>query len=387
MKNQDLKTRDVLVKAVEKILPGAEALEKLLKKRKVRFYLGIDPTSPQLHLGHAVTLRKFRDLQDLGHEGILLFGTFTAQIGDPSGRKESRKPLSISEIEKNMEDYKKQASKILDISNLRIEHNHRWLEKLNFKDLVKIASCFTVSRLLERNMFQERLKKGGEVGVQEFLYPLMQGYDSVALDVDLEIGASDQLFNMMVGRKLQRVFNKKEKFVLTVPLLLGLDGRKMSKTYNNAVNLSDTPKDMYGKIMSLKDNLIIHYFELCTDVPQKEVKKLKPLKAKARLAREITAFYHGRKAALLAEKEFNRVFKEKKLPSNIPAFKAKEEVRNILDFLTQSRLAPSRSEAKRLVLQKGVKLDGKIIANWNDDLKIKKGQVLRVGKKKFVKIV
>ncbi len=392
----DQKIEEVLTRGVEKTLPSKKRLAKLMKKRKIRLYLGIDPTSLELHLGHAIPLRKLREFQELGHEVILLFGTFTAQIGDPSEREEERKPLTPEQIKKNMATYKKQAAKILDISKVKIKYNADWLAKLKFKDLIKLTSHFTVSRLLERDMFQRRLKKGGEVWVSEFLYPLMQGYDSVVMDVDLEIGSSDQLFNMLVGRKLQRIYNKKEKFVLTVPMLLGLDGRKMSKTYGNTVNLTDSPNEMYGKIMSLRDDLILQYFKLCTEVPEKEIKeigerlklkKINPRDLKAKLAREITSLYHGKKTALLAEREFERIFRKKKLPRKIPKIKIKEKRLNILDLLTKIKLAKSKSEAKRLIFQKGVKIDGKIEEDWRKLIEIKKEMVIQVGKRKFLKLI
>ena len=390
------KIEEVLIKGVEEILPNKEQLKNLMMKRKIRLYLGIDPTSPQLHLGHAIALRKLKDFQDLGHEVILLFGTFTARIGDPSGRDKKRKPLTPSQIEKNMKTYKDQSSKILDFSRVKIKGNADWLEKLNFNDLVKIASQFTISRLLERDMFQERIKAGGEVWLNELMYPLMQGYDSVAMDVDLEIGSSDQLFNALVGRKLQKIFRNKEKFVLITPMLLGLDGRKMSKTYGNTVNLTDSPAEMYGKLMSLKDELILQYFQLCTNLPLKEIKEMErelrrkeinPIEAKSRLAREIVTIYHGWEKAEEAEKEFNRVFREKKLPLKIPVIQIKEKKLNILELLTKTKLISSKSEAKRLILQKAVKINGALKENWQEIIEIKKEMVIKVGKRRFKKIV
>ena len=390
------KIEEVLIKGVERILPNKEQLKNLMMKRKIRLYLGIDPTSPQLHLGHAIALRKLKDFQDLGHEVILLFGTFTARIGDPSGRDKKRKPLTPSQIEKNMKTYKDQSSKILDFSRVKIKGNADWLEKLNFNDLVKIASQFTISRLLERDMFQERIKAGGEVWLNELMYPLMQGYDSVAMDVDLEIGSSDQLFNALVGRKLQKIFRNKEKFILITPMLLGLDGRKMSKTYGNTVNLTDSPAEMYGKLMSLKDELILQYFQLCTNLPLKEIKEMErelrrkeinPIEAKSRLAREIVTIYHGWEKAEEAEKEFNRVFREKKLPLKIPVIQIKEKKLNILELLTKTKLISSKSEAKRLILQKAVKINGALKENWQEIIEIKKEMVIKVGKRRFKKIV
>ena len=390
------KIEEVLIKGVERILPSKEELKNLMMKRKIRLYLGIDPTSPQLHLGHAIALRKLKDFQDLGHEVILLFGTFTARIGDPSGRDKKRKPLTPSQIEKNMKTYKDQSSKILDFSRVKIKGNADWLEKLNFNDLVKISSQFTISRLLERDMFQERIKAGGEVWLNELMYPLMQGYDSVAMDVDLEIGSSDQLFNALVGRKLQKIFRNKEKFILITPMLLGLDGRKMSKTYGNTVNLTDPPAEMYGKLMSLKDELILLYFQLCTNLPLKEIKEIErklskkeinPIEAKSRLAKEIVTIYHGGKKAEEAEKEFNRVFREKKLPLKIPVIQIKEKKLNILELLTKTKLISSKSEAKRLILQKAVKINGVLKENWQEIIEIKKEMVIKVGKRRFKKIV
>ncbi len=391
----DRKIEEVLTRGVEKILPSEKELAGLMKKRKIRLYLGIDPTSPELHLGHAIPLRKLKEFQGLGHEIILLFGTFTAQIGDPSERDKKRKPLTPVQIKKNMATYREQASKIIDFSKVKIKYNADWLAKLTFGDLVKLTSHFTVPRLLERDMFQRRLKEKKEVWVNEFLYPLMQGYDSVAMDVDLEIGSTDQLFNMLVGRKLQRIYNKKEKFILTTPMLVGLNGQKMSKTYENTVNIMDSSHEMYGKIMSLKDDLIVQYFKLCTEVPEEKIKeiekklkfnKINPRDAKARLAREVVSIYHSKGAARMAGREFNQVFKEKKLPSKIPEIKLKEKKLNILDLLTKTKLARSRSAAKRLILQKGIKIDNVVEKDWQKVMKIKKGMIVQVGKRKFLRL-
>jgi len=395
-KNLDKKIEEVLTKSVETVLPSKKSLKETLKKRKIRLYLGVDPTSPKLHLGHTVPLRKLKEFQELGHEAILLFGTFTAQIGDPSDRDEARKPLNPNQVRENMATYKSQASKILDFSKTKIKFNGDWLAKLNFKDVIKLASNFTVSRLLERDMFQKRLKEGKEVWVNEFLYPLLQGYDSVAMNVDLEIGATDQTFNILVGRKLQEIYNKKEKFVLTTPMLIGLDGRKMSKTYNNTVNLTDSSSEMYGKIMSLKDNFIVHYLQLTTSLPLKEIekieynlknKKINPIEAKARLAKEIVMTFHGEKEAFSAEKEFNKIFRNKGLPSSIPEKKIKNKKIRILDLLVETGLVFSKSEAKRMILQKGVKIDSIVQERWDEVVEIKKGEIIQVGKRKFVKLL
>lgn len=389
------KIKAALSRGVVEVLPSREGLAQLMRKRRLRLYLGIDPTSPQIHLGHALPLRKLREFQELGHETILLIGTFTAQVGDPSGRDKARKPLPLTQIKKNLATYKKQAAKILDLNKTRIDYNHKWLGRLKFGELVELASHFTVSRLLERDMFQRRLKKGDEVWASELLYPLMQGYDSVALNVDLEVGSTDQTFNMLVGRKLQKLYNKKEKFVLTTPMLVGLDGRKMSKSYGNAVNLTDSPKEMFGKIMSLKDELIGPYFELCTGLLSREVeairrdleqRKVNPREVKARLAREIVKAYHGPQKAQKAEQEFDKIFREKRPPSKIRKVALKEKALDPLSLLIKTKLVSSKTQGKRLVLQGGVRLGGKILTDWRREVELKKGQVLQVGKRRFVRI-
>ena len=385
----------VLERGVVEILPDKKSFLNLAKKRKLKIYFGIDPTSPNLHLGHFVPLKKLAEFQQLGHETILLIGDFTAQIGDPSGRDKKREPLTQEQVQRNMKNYKAQLSKVLNLSKTKIAYNSRWLAKMGLKDVLELASHFTVSRLLERDMFQERLKKGQEVWVSEMLYPLLQGYDSVALDVDLEIGATDQKFNMLVGRKLQKIYRKREKFVLTVPLLLGLDGRKMSKTYNNTVNLTDPPNEMFGKIMSLKDELIFEYFRLLTDVPEKEVinmeeavkeGKLNPRDAKEKLALEIVTFFWGEDKALQAKKEFIKVFREKEIPEDIPNFFSPKTSYPILDLLIYLHLANSKSEAKRLIKQGGVKIDKVVVKDPKIVVEVKEGMVIQVGKRKFARL-
>jgi tyrosyl-tRNA synthetase len=386
---------EVLERGVVEILPSKRTFLDLAKKKRLKIYFGIDPTSPNLHLGHFVPLKKLAEFQKLGHETILLIGDFTAQIGDPSGRDKKRKPLSFEQIQKNMETYKEQLSKVLDLSKTKIVYNSQWLSKMGLKEVLELTSHFTVSRLLERDMFQERIKKGKEIWVSEMLYPLMQGYDSVALNVDLEIGATDQKFNMLVGRKLQRIYNKKEKFILTTPILLGLDGRKMSKTFKNTINIQDSPEEMFGKIMSLKDELMFQYFELCTDLSQKEIERMKkeielgnlnPKDAKETLALKIVSFFWGENKAGEAREKFERVFKRKEIPEDIPTFFAPKDSYPILDLLVFLNLAKSKSEAKRLVKQGGVKIDKIIEKNPKKIVKVKEGMVIQVGKRKFAKL-
>src|SRR3989344_3219206 len=364
-----------LERGIAEVLPSREALDSLMKKRKIRIYLGVDPTSPDLHLGHAVALRKLRQFQDLGHEVVLLFGTFTAQIGDPSGQDKMRQPLRPKEIAVNMATYKKQAGLVLNNSKTEYKENGVWLGKLKLDEILKIASHLTVSRLLERDMFQERLKLGREIWLHEILYPLLQGYDSVVLDVDAELGGTDQTFNILVGRRLLESMKKKEKFVVTVPLLPGLDGRKMSKSYGNTVNLLDSPNEMYGKIMSLNDGLVPQYFELCTDISPTAAT---PRDLKAQLAKEIVRMYHGEKKAQEAEQEFNQVFRNKEMPSEIAEFRINLP-KDIVFILVETKIAASKSQARRLVEQKGVKFEGRVIKDPKENI-IEEG-ILQVGRR------
>jgi tyrosyl-tRNA synthetase len=382
---------ELLVRAVETVVPADLAEAKIASGKKLRVYLGIDPTGSKLHIGHSVPLRKLRAFQDAGHEVIFLIGSFTAMIGDPSGRDQLREPLTFDQVQENFQTYKRQAEKILDFSRLKVVYNHEWLEKLNFHDIVKFASPFTVQQQLDREMFKRRMAEEKPIGLHEFLYPLMQGYDSLMLDVDVEIGGNDQLFNMLCGRTLQQIHGKREKFVLTTKLIEGTDGRKMSKTFENCVYLEDEPHDMYGKIMSVKDELILPYMECCTGVPLEEIKDMahlmeskncNPRDLKARLAREIVSLYHGTVAAASAEEEFYRVFKEGNLPEHVEEYLAKKGA-SLLDVLVLSRLAPSKSEARRLMEQGGVKLNDKVITLVDE--KVSEG-VLKVGKRKFVRI-
>jgi tyrosyl-tRNA synthetase len=372
------KIKEILNKRVAEVLPKKKDLSGLLEKRKIRLYLGIDPTGRNLHLGHTVPLKKLQEFADLGHEAILLIGTGTVLTGDPSQRKEARKRITEKEIKDNMKTWKKQASKVLDFSKVKIKYNGEWLLKLKLEDIVNIASNISAVKLFQREMFQRRIKEGSTVWAHETLYPLLQGYDSVAMDVDLEIGGTDQVFNMIIGRELQRKINNKEKFIITVPMALGTDGNPMSKTSGNCIWLSDKPKDMFGKVMSIPDKLIISYFELFTDVSLKETKKhekelkekrINPSELKRKLAFEVVKSYYSEKEAKESKEEFDRIFKEKKAPSKISSIKIKE-----------------KKEAKRLILQGGVKINGEVKKDWKENIEIKKGKIIQVGKRKFIKL-
>lgn len=384
------KINNVLTRGVENIYPNRQALEKTLKSgQKLRIYSGIDPTG-KLHIGHGVVLEKLRQFQVLGHEIIILIGDFTATIGDPTGKSSPRKPLTRKEVLENAKDYKKQVGKILNIrkSNVRFLHNEEWTNKLKPKDMLGLASNFTVAQLLERDMFQKRIGAGKDIHLHEFLYPIFQAYDAVTMDVDMQIGGNDQTFNMLAGRTLMKKLKNKEKFVLTTKLLTDPTGKKMGKTEANMINLDESPKEIYGKIMNWPDTLIDIGFEICTRVSMDGVGQLTDARrAKARLAKEIVKIYYGEKKAVSAEREFDKIFKEKKLPSKIPEIKIKEKSLNVLDLLVKLKLAPSKSEAKRLVLHRGVRINEKIQEDWRKTVSLKKETIIQVGKRRVVKLI
>ncbi len=369
----------LLHRGVENVLPRELGLKKLRSGERLRVYLGIDPTGSKLHLGHSVPLRKLKAFSDLGHEVIFLVGSFTAMIGDPTGRDTMREPLTRAQIEENFKDYKRQAQKILDFSKVTIRYNHEWLESLKFEGIVQLASKFTVQQMLQRDMFEKRIQEQKPISLHEFLYPLMVGYDSVMLDVDCELGGSDQEFNILAGRHLQQAFNKRDKFVLTTKLIEGTDGRKMSKTYDNAVYLDDAPSEMFGKLMSIKDELVKTYLEVLTDVSGEEIHKIlsgHPKEAKMHLAREIVSMYHNKDAAKKAQDDWTNTFSEGGVPADAPtaaAGKLRDVVKDI-----------STSELRRLVEQGAVSVVGgaKITSI---DSEVVSGTI-RIGKHRFIKI-
>jgi len=392
------KIDEVLERGVEEILPGREGLVALMKKNKIRLYLGIDPTGGRLHLGHTISLRKIQQFADLGHEAILVIGTGTVLAGDPSARNEGRTPVTEKEIKKNISSWRKQAGKILDLGKVKIKYNGDWLLKLNLKDILKIASQISAIQLFKRDMFQRRIENGDTVWLHETLYPLLQGYDSVVLDVDLEVGGKDQTFNMLIGRELQRKMSNREKYVLTTEMILGTDGQPMSKTSENCVWLTDSPGEMFGKIMSIPDEQIIPYFTLLTDVTEEEITEMEellkghsenPMVLKKKLAREIVTMYHSDKEAQEAEEEFEKVVQKKELPTEIKVVNLSKTFisgATITDVVVETELANSRSEAKRLISQGGTTIAGEIITDPNAPFTGESGTVIRVGKRKFVKI-
>ena len=307
-----------------------------------------------------------------------------------------RKILSERDVKVNMKNYIKQIGRILDMNKVELRYNSEWLDKLAVKELINLETHFTAQQLIQRRNFKERWDNNKPIGLHELSYPLLQGFDSLAVKADVELGGFDQLFNLKVGREVQKIFGQQPQDIITLKMLLGLDGRKMSTSWGNVINITDDPKDQFGKIMSMKDELIADYLELCARARLEDIKKIKnslkrkevnPRDLKMDLAREIVSIYHGKKESIAAEREFNRVFKEKKPPEVIPEIKIEETVLNILDLLKRTELAPSRAEAKRLVLQKGVKIDGEVQGDWQKEVNVKKDIIIQVGKRKFVKIV
>jgi tyrosyl-tRNA synthetase len=385
----------VLTRGVAEVLPGKDALAKMMSERKIRLYLGIDPTGALLTLGHSVVLRKLQQFADLGHEVILLIGNGTVRIGDPTGRDSTRPVLTDEIIQENFKTWKEQASKVLNFDQIKIMYNGDWLDKLTYADMVKLMAQTTVQQLTERDMFQERLKKGLPIFGHEIMYPLLQGYDSVAMNVDLELGGTDQTFNMMMGRHLQRVYNNHEKWVLTTPIINGTDGRKMSKSYNNFIALTDQPNDMYGKLMSISDDLIIEYFTLLTDEPIESVEKIaqemrggtNPMAFKKKLAFCITEQYHSTKAAQTAAEYFEKTVQNKDVPEDIEAVTLPTSEMRLIDVLKLCLPEESSGNLKRLIEQGGVELlptnerptDIQAIINFSNI------QHIKLGKRRYFK--
>ncbi len=389
--------KDILTRGVAEIIERSHLERALKSKKKLRVKLGIDPTAPDLHLGHAVVLRKLKQFQDLGHKVVLIIGDFTGTIGDPTGRSEERKPLSREEIKQNEKNYLKELGKILDIRKVEVRHNSEWFLKEGIAAVLALAKAGTIQQVLHRADFKKRLDEGKDITLLETMYPLFQGYDSVKIKADIELGGTDQLFNVLMGRKIQRYFGLSEQDILTVPLLEGTDGvRKMSKSFGNYIALNDPPAELFGKLMSIKDNLIIKYFELCTGVPEKRIselkrllktKKINPRDAKMILAYEVVSLYHGKQKAKAASEEFKRVFKAGELPNEIPQIKVKKGKMGIVDLLVEIGFASSKSAATRLVTQGGVRINGDRITNPKEIIEIPKtGIIIRAGKRKFAEV-
>src|SRR3989344_4516903 len=390
------KIKEILERGVEDVIVK-EHLEKALKSgRQLRVKFGIDPTAPDIHLGHAVPLRKLRAFQELGHRIILLIGDFTAKIGDPSGRGEARKPLGEEDVKKNMGGYLEQAGKIIDLKEAEIVYNSSWFAKEGLRELIELSSAGSIQQVLRRADFSKRLNEGNDITLLEMLYPLFQGYDSLKVKADMEIGGTDQLFNLLMGRRVQRHYKMPEQDILTTQLLEGTDGvKKMSKSVGNYVGVNDEPVDMFSKVMTIKDGLILKYFWLCTDVSQDELdnyeKQLNeganPRDIKMKLGKKIVALYHSKEEAERAAAEFEKVFSKKELPENIAEHKISASPISLADFLVESDIAKSKGEAKRLVEQGGVEIAGVVEKDWGKLIEFKGGEVVQAGKRKFIKII
>ncbi len=389
----------VLTSRTVEVISREELLRKLeRRKRPLRVKLGMDPTAPDLHLGHTVVLHKLRQFQELGHEVIFLIGDFTGMIGDPSGRSETRKPLSAEEVTRNAETYKSQIFKILDPAKTRIEFNSKWLGAMSGEALIGLASRYTVARMLERDDFQKRYGEGRPISIHEFLYPLIQGYDSVVLEADVELGGTDQKFNLLVGRELQRDFGQEPQVIMTVPILEGLDGvQKMSKSLGNAIAVEEPPKEMFGQVMSIPDSLLLRYYELTTSLSSDEVARIRaglekgtlhPRQVKADLGKILVSLYHSPEAAEAAVQEFDRVFRDRQLPEEIELARIPTTDQHVLLYLilVQAGLTTSNSEARRLIRQGAVEVDGARVVDENRKLATNREYLVRVGKRRFKKI-
>lgn len=395
---------ELLTRGVEKIYPSYQELEKkLLSGKKIRLYCGYDPTASSLQIGNAVSINKLAQFQALGHEVIFLIGDFTGLIGDPSDKKSARQKMAREDVLANARDYKKQASAYLKFSGdnpAKIMYNSAWNDKLNFKDLIELASNFTVQQMIQRDMFQERLKEEKPIYLHEFLYPLTQAYDSVAMDVDLEIGGNDQMFNMMCGRSLLKTLKNKEKFVLTVKILADENGKKMGKSEGNAIFLNELPNNMYGQVMAWPDGVMIPAFELCTRVPLAEITvmsdnlkngKINPRDLKMKLAWEITKINHGEEVANLAQDSFVRTIQKKEAPADMIRWSAKKDKYSLVDLLVETKLVESKSEARRLIEQGAIKVKESdseflVIKDLKKEIIIKGEIIIQRGKFHFIKI-
>lgn len=377
------------------IIPESDLVKKLERSARtgkpLRVKLGVDPTSPDIHIGIGIVLQKLRDFQDLGHTAVLIVGDFTARIGDPSERASQRKMLSKDEVEANMRAYKEQALKVLDPERTEFRYNSEWLEKMDFAKLLELASKYTVAAMLERDDFAKRLREGNPISIVEFLYPLAQGYDSVAIHADVELGGTDQRFNLLVGRTLQERYGQEPQVCFIMPLLEGLDGaKKMSKSHGNYVGITEPPNEMFGKLMSIPDALLERYVKLLTDLDWDELKKLHPKEQKHKMAYAVVARYHSREAADRALEEFERVFARKERPTDVPKLYLEKKLLKpdgtvwIVDLV--SLVAKSRSEAKRLIEQGAVEVDGSKITQFAQHVFVRDGTLLRVGKHTFAEI-
>ena len=399
------KQLEILTRGVSDLISEEDLKEKLEQAEKegrpLKVKLGLDPTAPDIHLGHTVVLRKLRQFQDLGHEIHLIIGDFTGRIGDPSGKSETRKQLTEKEVQENARTYEEQFSRVLDPEKTNLVFNSEWLGEMNFQDVIQLSSKYTVARMLERDDFSNRFNNQKPISIHEFFYPLMQGYDSVAIEADVELGGTDQRFNLLVGRNLQKEYGQEPQVIMMMPLLEGLDGvNKMSKSLGNYIGIEDDPADMYGKVMSLPDDLIVRYFKLVTDVSSERIEEIStelssgecnPMKFKKELAREIVADYYDKKEAKKAEKEFEKVFSRGKLPEDMPEITIdRDDLEDgemwIVKLVAATGHVDSNSQARRMIKQGAVRINEERYEKINIDLKVEDDMIVQVGKRRFARI-
>mgnify|MGYP003581988978 FL=1 len=401
IKNEVERQYNILKRGCEEVINEIEfkqKLEKSIKNNKpLKIKLGIDPTGSDLHIGHAVPLRKLKQFQDLGHTVQFLIGTFTARIGDPTGKSETRKMLSNDAVQENIKTYIDQLGIILDLEKTEIKYNGDWLEKLSLEEVLNLLSQFTVSQMVSREDFSKRLAENKPVSLIEFMYPIMQGYDSVALECDVELGATEQKFNILRGRDLQKAYGQEQQICLLMPILEGLDGvEKMSKSLNNYIGITETPNDMFGKVMSISDELMFRYYEIITEIPLEEIEKMKmditngalhPMEAKKNLGKELVTIYHGAEEGIKAKEWFENVFSKKNLDVNLPEVEIAGKEEGIIELLVNTlKFTNTTSEARRLIEQGGFKINDEAIKDVKSSIKLESGMIIRAGKKKIVKV-
>ncbi len=389
----------VIRKGVEEIIPEEELIKKLEKSEKtgkpLRIKYGIDPTGYDVHIGHLVPIRKMREFQDLGHTGVIIIGDFTAQIGDPTGRDESRPPLNAEMVKSNSEKYMEQLFTVLDASKTEVRLQSEWFGKMGMMDVLKLMGKFTLAQFMAHDTFRNRYEQGLPLGMHEIMYPILQGYDSVAIESDVELGATEQKFNILCGRDMQRIYGMEQQIAVLSPILLGTDGiQKMGKSMNNYIAVFDTPNDKFGKVMSIPDALILNYFNYATKLDPDEIEKIKkelatginPMIYKKMLAREIVKLYHGEEAGMEAQSAFEKVFSNKELPDDIPEITMTDDKIKMIRLLVDNQLCASNSEAKRMIMQNAVTVDGEKWSDVEGDLQITDGLVIKVGKRKYLQI-
>ena len=384
----------ILEKGTEDIVGKEELRKKLERDEKLTVKLGLDPTGKDFHLGHASMLWRLRFFQELGHKVVFIIGDFTAKIGDASDKEEMRDRITDEEIKENMKDYKEQLKRILDMEKVEVRYNSEWFNDFRLEEFIPLTMEFTAQQMIRRRNFKERWDQEKPIGMHEILYPLLQGYDSVAIEADVEIGGFDQLFNLKTGRKIQKFYDQEPQMLITSEMLYGLDGREMSTSWGNTVNITDSPKDMYGKVLSLKDDLIMNYFNLCAFYSEKELERVRkeleeknPKKVKKELARAIVGLYYNKEKAKEAEKEFEKVFEKGGIPDQMPEVEINKDEEGALNLVYATGLVDSKSQSKRLIKQGAVRVDGAKIKSWKDDIKIEDGMVIKIGKKRFAKII